>query len=47
MYGKKLIQQTIQKDNETINISTLADGVYIIQLTNESETKSMKLIKKS
>ena len=46
MYGKKLIEKTIRQDVETIDISTLANGVYMIQLDSNGKRKVFKLVKK-
>ena len=46
MYGKRVLNQLLTKDSEALNISSLPQGVYTIQLSNESETKSVKLVKK-
>ena len=46
MYGKKLIERTIRQNAETIDISTLANGIYTIQLTSKGKRKTLKLVKK-
>lgn len=45
-YGKKLIEKTIRQDTEIIDISTLPNGIYLIQLTKNGEQKTLKLVKK-
>ena len=47
MYGKKLIGKTIQENTETIDISTLSRGIYLIKLNNNEEQKTLKLVKKN
>lgn len=46
MYGKKLIERIIRQDAETIDISTLSNGIYMIQLNKNGERKTLKLVKK-
>lgn len=46
MYGKKLIEKTISQDTETIDISTLSNGIYLIQLNSNGKRKTLKLMKK-
>ena len=46
MYGKKLIERTIRQDIETIDISTLSNGIYLIQLNKNGERKTLKFMKK-
>ncbi len=46
MYGKKVIEKTIRQDAETIDISTLANGIYTIQLNSNGKRKTLKLVKK-
>ncbi len=46
MYGKKLIERTIRQDIETIDISNLSNGIYMIQLFKNVERKTLKFVKK-
>ena len=46
IYGKKLIERTIRQDVESIDISTLSGGIYLIQLKKDGERKTLKLFKK-
>lgn len=45
MTGRVQLQKNIQQSIEQLNISTLAKGVYIIELMKEGETTSVKLFK--
>lgn len=46
MYGKKLIEKIIRQDAETIDISILSNGIYMIQLNKNGDRKTLKLVKK-
>ena len=46
IYGKKLMERTIRQDTEIMDISTLANGIYLIQLNKNGLQKTLKLVKK-
>ena len=43
--GQKIIEKTVNL-NDTIDVSMLSSGMYIIQLISESDTENIKFIKK-
>ena len=45
MAGKLRLQKNIQNSIEEINISNLPAGIYMIQVINEKETTTIKLVK--
>lgn len=46
MLGRTLIAKTIKSSNETISISDLQTGMYMIQMNRDGKVSSQKLIKK-
>lgn len=40
-----LISKLIEKENNTINLSNLANGYYFARLENQTNSKTIKLIK--
>lgn len=46
MLGRTLIAKTIKSSNETISISDLQTGMYMIQMVKDGKVSSQKLIKK-
>ena len=45
MNGRKLVTKTIDNNECKIDISTLAKGVYVVELINENKITRLKLIK--
>ena len=45
IYGKTVLQQTIKNDIEPVDIGILPAGVYQVQLSNDKETRLVKVIK--
>jgi hypothetical protein len=43
--GRTLLRKNITRQSETIDISTLAKGIYFIRLTNDNITVSKKFVK--
>jgi hypothetical protein len=44
--GQQVVQKTIQNDLKTIDVSHLVSGLYLIQFSNESISKTFKFIKR-
>ncbi|MFC4723621.1 choice-of-anchor J domain-containing protein [Geojedonia litorea] len=43
--GQSVVDKPLSKSNETINLSTLVDGIYIAQVEINNSTKSIKFLK--
>ncbi len=44
--GKQILNKTIQSGNSQLDLSDLANGIYLMRITNESnQTKTIKIIK--
>ena len=46
IYGKILIERTIRQEIESIDVSTLSGGIYLIQLKKNGDRKTLKFVKK-
>ncbi|GAA3586052.1 S8 family serine peptidase [Snuella lapsa] len=44
--GKQVLQSTLSAPNDSLDVSTLANGIYIVRLHASDITKTFKLIKK-
>lgn len=43
--GKQVVNQKASQTRETVNMSNLEDGIYILQVTIEGKTQTVKLLK--
>ena len=43
--GKQVINKTASQTRETVNMSNLEDGIYILQVTIGGKTQTVKLLK--
>jgi len=43
--GKQVVNQKASQTRETVNMSNLEDGIYILQVTIEGKTETVKLLK--
>ncbi|WP_158848584.1 T9SS type A sorting domain-containing protein [Algibacter sp. L1A34] len=46
LIGKKVLSEIVFSDKQTIDISSLPTQVYIVKINNESQSSSLKLVKK-
>ena len=45
IFGKKLIQTTINSSDTSVDISSLSKGIYIVKITHKKLSLSTKIIK--
>lgn len=45
LIGKKILESTLDQGNDTVDVSSLKNGVYIINLKTDTETVTKKFIK--
>ena len=45
LLGQKVIENTINANSATIDMSALSGGSYIVKITSENQTKTIKVIK--
>ena len=45
LLGQKVVSDKLYKNNETIDLSNIGDGIYIAQITIDDATKTIKFLK--